>query len=347
MIRNARPLLAAGFLCAFPRDAEAHVKWFFPYDLTRPPLPIGEVITEQFTYMFLLSTACIYVFYWIDRFLYRKAFLAEGLGKLVIPQEAAFWVMRIAASLVFLSLFVFGLIDSSFYLTPELITDSGAVKWLHLVMAVAVLYRPTVPVTGIGVFLLYALGIAEYGVFHMLDYLIFLGIGVYFAFAFVDRPDWVKARYVTLYATTGLTLLWASMEKWGYPGWTNPLLAKDPTLLMGLSPEFYMLLAGFVEFNIAFILLSSASIFSRFIAFGLNAIFILAIFKFGLIDAIGHLMIIAILAIMTARGPTSARNFLLLSDKSLWTEAYFMTGLYMLALNVIFVAYYGFYFLLH
>lgn len=214
-------------------------------------------------------------------------------------------------------------------------------------MALAVLYRPTVPFAGAAIFFLYALGVRQYGVFHMLDYPIFLGIGFYFAFSFISRPDWVKARYVTLYATTGLTLLWASIEKWGYPDWTYPLLGKDPWLLMGMSPEFFMLLSGFVEFNIAFILLSAASIFSRFIAFGLNAIFILAIFKFGLIDAIGHLMIIAILAIMTARGPTSARYFLVLSEKSLWTEAYFMTGLYMLALNVVFVAYYGLYFLLH
>lgn len=69
MFRKARLLSVMGFLLAFPRDAAAHVKWFFPYDLGKPPLPIGQVITEQFTYMFLLSTACIYAFYWIDPFL--------------------------------------------------------------------------------------------------------------------------------------------------------------------------------------------------------------------------------------------------------------------------------------
>ena len=82
------------------------------------------------------------------------------------------------------------------------------------------------------------------------------------------------------------------------------------------------------------------------LALGLNALFLLAIFKFGVIDAVGHLVIMAVLVIMTARGPTSARYFLVLSDKSLWTEAYFMTGLYMLALNVVFISYYGLYFLL-
>ena len=72
-------------------------------------------------------------------------------------------------------------------------------------------------------------------------------------------------------------------------------------------------------------------------------IFLLAIYIFGLVDAVGHLMIIAVLLVLTIRGPTKARDFLVLSDRSRWTEAYFMTGLWMLAMNVIFIAYYGLY----
>jgi hypothetical protein len=44
---------------------------------------------------------------------------------------------------------------------------------------------------------------------------------------------------------------------------------------------------------------------------------------------------------MFFRGPTDARNMLVLHAKSVWTEAYFMTGLYALALVVMFLAYYG------
>jgi hypothetical protein len=345
-LRNAAAFLAATSTFIVSGDAVAHVKWFAPYDLTIPPRPIGEVITPAFIYMFLLSTACIYTFYWIDRFLYRKRFLSEKLEALIISQDLAYLIMRVATTLLFISLFWFALVEKSFFLTPELLTDNTIIKWIHLALAAAVWFRPTVPLTGAGIFLLYGLAIDEYGMFHMLDYLIFPGIGVYFILANFKRPVWLQLRYVTLYATTGLTLLWGSIEKWAYPAWTYPLLDADPSLLMGMSPEFYMVLAGFVEFNMVFILLSSASVFSRFIALGLNAIFILAIFKFGMIDAVGHLVIMAVLVIMTARGPTSARYFLVLSDKSLWTEAYFMTGLYMLALNVIFISYYGLYFLL-
>jgi hypothetical protein len=108
-----------------------------------------------------------------------------------------------------------------------------------------------------------------------------------------------------------------------------------------MEPTTFMMLAGFVEFGLAFVMLSSTSLLSRFTAFGLGSIFLLAIYKFGLIDAIGHLLIIAILCVLVLYGPTKGRNFLSLNSKSLWTEAYFMTGLYSLAFVTVFMAYYG------
>jgi len=52
-------------------------------------------------------------------------------------------------------------------------------------------------------------------------------------------------------------------------------------------------------------------------------------------------MIIAILLVLFVRGPTSAREILVLREKSIWMETYFMTGLYFLAFVLIFIAYYG------
>lgn len=138
-----------------------------------------------------------------------------------------------------------------------------------------------------------------------------------------------------------MTLIWAAIEKFAYPQWTFALLAAKPGMLMGMQPMNYMILAGFVEFNITFVLLGAASMVGRLVAFGLQSVFVLAIFEFGMIDAIGHLMIIAILFVLFFRGPTDARNMLSLPGKSLWTEAYFMTGLYALALLAMFLGYYG------
>ena len=265
----------------------------------------------------------------------------EFFTTISLSQEQAFLVMRSAAAVFFVAVALCGLVVSPFFLTPELRTDLPGIVWLQVVAGVCAILRRTTPVTGMLILVFYALGINQYGLFHMLDYFIFLGIAVFFLLSGIKRPRWIAARYITLFASTALTLLWAAIEKWGYPHWTFELLHANPDMLMGMSPEFFMFLSGFVEFNLTFILLSSASSGSRAIAFGLNAIFVLSIFKFGIVDAIGHLLIIAVLVVLVLRGPTNARYFLVLPTKSLATEAYFMTGLYVLAFNLVFIAYYG------
>jgi hypothetical protein len=70
-------------------------------------------------------------------------------------------------------------------------------------------------------------------------------------------------------------------------------------------------------------------------------VFALAIFKFGMIDAVGHLMIIAILVVLVIHGPTKGRTLVVLDQKSLWTEAYFMTSNYIFFFVMVFIAYYG------
>ncbi len=331
-------------LCYLP-IANAHVKWFSPYDLQKPPLPIDEVITQEFIFFYIGSVFFIYAFFWFDRYFYQREYLRDILSRYVISQKQAMILLRASILLFFMSVAAYGFFEQAFFLTPELKTDLVFVPWLQLAIALFALYRYTLPLIGVGILLLYIFATSFYGIFHTLDYFIFLGVAYFFLVSLKKSKRWITSRYVIMFATTGLTLLWASIEKWGYPQWTYPLLESDPSLLMGMSPYIFMLLAGFVEFNVTFILLSSVSMFSRAIALGLLLIFILAIYKFGLIDAIGHAPIIAILLVLVLRGPTSARYFLALSGKSFWTEAYFMTGLWFLAFNVVFLSYYGIYYL--
>jgi hypothetical protein len=320
--------------------AQAHVKWFAEYDLTKPPLPIGGVIDGRFVNFFLASVITIYGFFWIDRAVLRRRILEDQLRRFVVDEPTAFLILRVSVFCFFTAVSVYGLFGSGFYLTPELKTEARWVPWVQLGIGLWALDRRTAPLTGLGIGVLYVAAVRDYGIFHLLDYQILIGLSYYFAASVTSGPGWVKSRYIALYATTGLTLLWASIEKWGYAVWTYPLLDKEPDLLMGLEPSTYMVMAGFVEFNLTFMLLSSASLLSRALALGLGSIFGLAIFKFGMIDAVGHAPIIAILVVLVIYGPTKGRNFLVLEGKSLWTEAYFMSGLYVLAFVLIFTAYY-------
>ena len=336
-----------GGTVAWPLAAHAHVKWFAEYDLSKPPLPVGDVLTGQFVYFFLASVVLMYAFFWLDRYALRKRIFENALRTYTVSEPVASAIMRFAALIFFAAAGAYGISGHAFFLTPELATDYSWVPWLQFGMSLCALHPYTVPLIGLGIAILYIAAITQYGIFHLMDYLILLGVSYYFLAASISGPGWLMSRYIVLYATTGLTLLWAAIEKWAYPIWTQPLLEREPDLLMGFDPRTYMVLAGFVEFNLTFMALSSASLLSRAVTFGLVSIFLLAIVKFGMIDAVGHLLIIAILLLLIVLGPTKGRDFLVLEQKSLWTEAYFMTGLYIFAFVLVFIAYYGFHFLVY
>jgi hypothetical protein len=323
--------------------AQAHVKWFADTNSADTPRPLGDVLTEPvFVCLLLVSLFAMYLFFLVDRMALRKGVMSVLDARLKKLDASSIWTVRAASASFFLSLAAAHfLTGSGFYLTPELLTGASWVAWLQLAMAICATRRATTPITGAGIVVLYAGAVVDYGVFHLIDYMIFLGIAYFLLVTGISRGAWRKSGFIVLFAATGLTLTWAAIEKFAYPQWTFTLLAANPGMLMGMTPMTYMILAGFVEFNITFALLGAASMMGRIVAFGLQSVFILAIFEFGRIDAIGHLMIIAILFVLFFRGPTDARNLLVLREKSVWTEAYFMTGLYTLAFVVMFLAYYG------
>ncbi len=347
VVPDGRSLLRAGsagvLILLNVVSADAHVKWFFDYDVTKPPTPIGDVLDGTFVKLFLLSALACYVFFLVDRYIYEDGLFEDfdrGLKRL---DNAAEFIMRTAAGIFFLCLFgwwAFGY-GESFYLTPELKTSSSYVPWVHLAIAVCVLSRRTVFASGLGVFGLYVAAGLDYGLFHILDYLIFLGIAYFLLVVGSSSKRVLKSGFVVLFACTGLTLIWAAVEKFAYAHWTISVLEERPHMLMGLTPPVFMKVSGFVEFFVTFILLGAVSVVGRLIALCLMSVFVLAVFEFGMVDAIGHLMIVAILWVLVVRGPTDARNMLVLPDKSLFTEAYFMTGLYFLAFVMVFILYYG------
>jgi len=341
------PTIAFGSLLAtlsLTPPAQAHIKWFEPFDITTQPKPIGEVLSSTFIYFFMASVAVVYLFFLADRIAVRRGVMRELDERLKVFDGLSILIMRGAAVVFFASVCAFALMGGfSFYLAPELVAHEGWVPWLQLAIALCALGRRTTPLVGVGIMVLYGLSLARYGTYHLIDYVIFPAIAYFFVATGWGgaSPGWRKSGFVVLFAATGVNFLWLSIEKFAYPQWTYPLLAKHQDLLMGIAPETYMVLAGFVEFVVVFLLLGAASPATRLIAFAFQTLLVLGIFEFGLIDAIGHLMINAILFVLIVRGPTQARDILVLSSKSPQVEAYFMTGLYYLALVNAFLVYYG------
>jgi hypothetical protein len=88
-------------------------------------------------------------------------------------------------------------------------------------------------------------------------------LGYFFIVASIQRGTWHKSGFIVLFAATGLTLTWAAIEKFAYPQWSYALLRSRPDMLMRMQPETYMRVAGFVEFDFAFVLLGAASVTGR------------------------------------------------------------------------------------
>lgn len=283
--------LAAVASMAFPLAAAAHIKWFAPYCVPCQPQPLTQVFNPSFISLFVSGAIFLWLVCHVERMALGSAVL-RGIERVTAPMRPRTEDMyRACTAAFFVCLFTL----HDIILTPELRTGLGAIPWLQAGMAIGMFWRPTMVLSAAGIVALYAYGVFTYGIFHLLDYPIFLSIAVYlgltgagirkvFGFAPLDWARW----------GAGVTLIWASVEKWAYPQWTSPVLQAHPSLCMGLNSHFYMIAAGFVEFSLGFAMLWTPLV-RRLAAIVLSAMFISAIFSFGMVDAVGHLMIICCL----------------------------------------------------
>jgi hypothetical protein len=295
-LRRPRRVLPVGLLwLASPAAAEAHIKWFCAYNVAEPPQPILSVIDATF---FLLAGVAILVFLVAgiidNRFLGRA--LLWSIDRVTAPlRHSAPVVMRATFGGFFIALWVSG----GIILTPELKTSDQDIPWLQLLFACCFIWEQTLIIAACGIVGLYGYALYRYGIFHLLDYPVFLGAAFYFAMIGLRVRPWRLAPMDVVRTAAAITLLWASIEKWGYPQWTYPLIATKPGMAMGFTPPFYMKAAGVVEFSLAFALLGTP-LMRRTAAIILASMFTAAVLAFGKIDAIGHSAIIAVMLAVAA-----------------------------------------------
>lgn len=294
---TTRAAVAGAVLALIAAPASAHVKWFNnDYCVDCRPDPIGHVFDRSWWALcavFALLSLCAFVLDrgWSDT-AERWAQRLVGLSK--APPED---YLRIGLGVFLLCLWV----HSGILLTPELRTSSELVPWLQLAFAAATLSWRSTWIASCGIFVLYGWAVEEYGVFHLLDYPIFLGIAAYLAIHSLRIERLRPFAGSILVAAVAATLLWASFEKWAYWVWTMPVLGQHPDITLGLSPKSYVVLAGFVEFFLAYFVLAGRFT-GRLAACALLCIFVSAVFDFGKIDAIGHLLIILSLIVIILQG---------------------------------------------
>lgn len=295
------PLVLLGVILG-SSDAFAHVKWFCPYNVSEQPMLLGQMIGGAFGILVLLALIILFAASLID---------VSPIGDTL--HRAIDWVsgpirsntellLRAVYGAFFIALWAIG----GIILTPELTTTATWISWLQLSIAAGMLSRSTLPFSGLGMVVLFGIAMFSYGLFHLLDYPIFLGAATYFILVGTGRSLFgVRPLDVARYATA-VTLMWASIEKWAYPQWSYPIFIAHPTMTLGFDAAFYMTAAGVVEFALAFAL--GWAPLARAAALVLCGMFVSAIVEFGKIDAIGHAPIIAILLAVFADGGLRTRR---------------------------------------
>ena len=329
--------LAAGSVAAglWPGRASAHIKWFAPYDVAQSPVPVREVMSGYFLIVLAGFALLIVGGFLLDRLAARAGWRIAGPLREEALEEQA---IRAGMGAFCVALFATG----GTILTPELRTAAEWPAWLQLGIAATMLSARTCALGGLGLVALYGYGVERYGIFHLSDYPMFLGIAAYLALTSLP-PAWARwraSRMPILYLTVCGSLMWVAVEKWAYPQWTFPLLEARPYLTLGVPAEHVMVVAGFVEFSLAFYLLTGLGLLRLGIA-GLGLIFAAAIVDFGKLDAIGHLPTLACLLAMFIHGPTALHRRLHDAGRGLFADAGRAGLSFAAAMGVVFAAYYG------
>jgi hypothetical protein len=298
-LKMMKPALFAGCLIiSLPltcTTATAHVKWFVNCNVSDDPLPAQAVLTATFLLFFTVFLILLYVGCVAERTA-LGASISELLDRCMAPlHRRSDDLLRSVAAVSFALLWA----DGGLIITPDLKASSIWLSAIQLLIPMYMFGRATLPAAGAGIIVLYGYGVATYGLFHMLDYPVFVGLGVFFALSVSQDSKLQAFRFDFLRWTVACSLLWPSIEKFVYPGWVAPIAITHPEITLGFDVATVVTAAGIVEFGLCFALFWTPLV-RRVAALALMAVLTAATFDFGKMDGIGHLMIIAILMVVFA-----------------------------------------------
>ncbi|HEX8210587.1 MAG TPA: hypothetical protein VF584_10460 [Longimicrobium sp.] len=283
-------------VAATAHPAWAHVKWFSRFSFGDRPRNAGEVLTPTFFALALLSMATIAAMVLLDRRLADVPAYRRVNDWLSSRSDRAVLVMRIGAGAALLLSW-----QADAMLAPELRVAEGWLGWFQFALAFLLLFDRTVPVAGAGLIALYGIGVFRFGPFHMLDYVVYAGIGYYLAVSGAGEQKIRGSGLPALYASVGFSLCWVALEKMVYPQWGLYVLEQNPRLSLGLPLSFFLLAAAFVEFSLGYLLI--INLLQRPLALVITLVFFTTTLVFGKVEVIGHTPIHAALVVFLLEGP--------------------------------------------
>ncbi len=342
LARGGRRGVPAGVVFA-PASAMAHVKWFCATaDVTRAPEALARVLTPVFGVVCVVFVLLVFAGFVVDGAVARRwPGLASSGGRHAALEEH---LVRLGVGGYFLLLWDKGAVvlwaQGGAILTPELLAATGWMGALQFAVALSLGWRRSCVLGAAGICVLYGYGIAEFGAFHMADYVFFPGIAAYLALTTLGTPGALRLRVPLLSGGLAFGLMWTAIEKFVYPEWTLDVVARHPDLAFGFPWGFVTVVAGFVEFTLAFYVMVGRGLV-RFGALAYAAIFLAAVPEFGHLDSVGHLPIVAILAVVGLHGASPLQRLAGVLDRGPVANAAAISGLYLASLVAFFALYYG------
>ena len=349
-IRTRRAVYRIGFalLLMTSAVAQAHVKWFCgPINTSIPPAPLRQVLTQlYFTGLAAFSTL-VGIGAFFDALTER--FLPRSVARLDQAEWLVGWVIRIGLSAYALGLWrhlavVLWADDATgSVLTPEMLNHHAVVGYLQLAIAGLVLVPRLSLAAAAGLLTLYAIGVARFGLFYMIDYLFFLGLTAYVALAQPMMRGFRLATWRTsiLTASLSLSLMWTAVEKFLFPQWTILVLLHHPGITGGYPFPTVTTIAGFVEFSLSFYLLSGRAVLVRVAAVLLAGVFVIAMPEFGIVDVVGHIPVIIILVATLLHGETDLQRTFRGSAAGAARSGVRVAASYVATMFVLMLLYYG------
>lgn len=326
-----------------PVQASAHVKWFCSAaDVTQSPAALNRVLTPLFAFVCCGFLLLVFAGFLVDGAVAQRWPRLASSGRL--HAEAEEKLLRLATGAYFLLLWDKGAVvlweRGDAILTPELMAGFAWMGALQFAIALSAAWRCTCILAAAGIGVLYGYGITQFGIFHMTDYVFFPGIAAYLALTSIGTPRALRLRVPLLSGGLAFGLMWTAVEKFVYPEWTLFVVAEHPDLAFGFPWSFVTVVAGFVEFTLAFYVMTGRGLV-RFGAAAYAAIFLVAIPEFGHLDAVGHIPIVAILAVVCLRGASPLPRLLGLVQQTGIVQAAAVTAFYLASLAGFFAMYYG------
>lgn len=271
--------------------AYTHVKWFTDEKQTIP-FPVSEVLTPSFWLWLGVTLGGLLLSAVFNETMQRNGLIRRVHGVLDCWKPYVTTILRIGLGAGLL----LQLMNASF-LAPEFKADAWWIKLLVTLALAGLLHPRMLMMSGAALAVLYGHALLEYGLFHGLDYMFYIGIVYYL---FVAETKWKPTATPVLYLFTGLSFAWVGLEKMTMPEMSYDIIHDFNIPTFGFSVENFVLISAFIEMGLAWSFI--AGILNRFISIIVTLLFITTTMVFGFKEIVGHTIVHTLLIMFVIVG---------------------------------------------